>query len=297
MRKPGVLAAVALLVVGCGVAAPRSGPEPAIGSWVYQLSDYADGTVGELAEAPQELAVIDIARDGTSDFFTADEIGELRDSGKKVLAYFEIGSIADFRPEYQEMLQQDPDLVLNNWPDWPEEYFGRFWEERWWDLVVRPRVDQALATGFDGVYLDVLLAYEEIDLGVVPGETRESLAAKMADLVVRISEYAKQWEPDFWIFPQNNPELRTQPGYVDAIDGIGMEELFYLNADEPCEQDWCADNLANVEALRDAGKIVLAVDYAVEPENVAAACDRYREEGFAGYVTTVDLSGVSSPCS
>ncbi len=38
---------------------------------------------------------------------------------------------------------------------------------------MRPRVDQALQAGFDGVYLDTPLAYEELDLKLVQGENRD----------------------------------------------------------------------------------------------------------------------------
>jgi cysteinyl-tRNA synthetase, unknown class len=122
----------------------------------------------------------------------------------------------------------------------------------------------------------------------------------MVDLIVRISEYAKDQDPGFLVFPQNSPELRRYPGYVDAIDGLGVEELFFAadddTSDQPCEQDWCAENLADVEALRDEGKVILAVDYAEEPANVADACDRYDEEGFAGYVTDRALDTITPPC-
>ncbi|HEX6360171.1 endo alpha-1,4 polygalactosaminidase [Actinophytocola sp.] len=263
---------------------------------VYQLQNYADGRLDEMARGDFQIAVIDLARDAGSSYFTAEEIGRLKASGKKVLAYFEIGSIEDFRPDFAAFRGRAPDLLLNEWPDWPGEYFARYWEPRWWDEVVRPRVDRALAAGFDGVYLDTPLAYEEIDLRLVPGQTRETLGARMVDLIVRISRYAKENNPDFWVFPQNSPELRRYPGYVDAIDGIGMEELFFLATDEPCVEDYCVENLANTRALRRAGKIVIAIDYATRPENIALACRRYREEQFFGYVTVRALDTVVPPC-
>ena len=186
----------------------------------------------------------------------------------------------------------DNGLLLNQWDDWPEEYFVRYWDERWWYLAVQPRVDQALMAGFDGVYLDTPLAYEEIDLGLVPGVSRDGLAARMADLIVRISEYAKQRRPGFGVFPQNSPELRGQPGYTAAIDGIGMEELFFLATDKPCTGSCCAENLAETRALRDAGKLVLAVDYAVDRDNIRTARARYAAEGFAGCVTVRELDRI-----
>jgi cysteinyl-tRNA synthetase len=276
---------------------PRSSGSPrrpsgwtSVRTWLYQLQGYAGGRLDAIARAPGDLAVIDLARDARSDFFGAGEVKAVRASGKRVLAYFEIGSIENFRPEYRGTV--DAGLVLNRWEDWPEEHFVRFWEERWWEIAVRPRIDQALRAGFDGVYLDTPLAYEEIDLGLVPGESRESLARRMADLIVRISEYAKKRAPAFGVFPQNSPELRHQPGYTSAIDGIGMDELFFLATDEPCTKSWCAENLAETRALRAAGKLVLAVDYAARSDNVRTARDRYAAEGFAGCVTVRELDRI-----
>jgi cysteinyl-tRNA synthetase len=266
-----------------------------ISSWIYQLQGYENDALKAIARAPQRLAVIDLARDAKSDFFRADEIAAVRASGKRVLAYFEIGSIENFRPEHAKVVGAG--LALNRWPDWPDEFFVRYWDERWWTLAVKPRLDRALKAGFDGVYLDTPLAYEEIDLGLVPGQSRDGLGRLMSALIVRISKYAKQHRHDFGIFPQNSPELRRYPGYTGAIDGIGMEELFFLATDQPCTQDWCGENLADTRALRDAGKLVLAVDYATKPANVRAACVRYAAERFAGCVTVRELDRVNAPCS
>lgn len=283
-----------MLVVGSLLPGCPSAARESTGGWVYQLQGYPDGRLDAIADSPHDLAVIDLARDAGSDYFTAEEITAVRESGKRVLAYFEIGAIEEYRPEHARVKADG--LMLNRWADWPEEHFVRYWDPRWWDGVVRPRVDQALAAGFDGAYLDTPLAYEEIDLALVPGETRDSLAARMAALIARVSEHAKRDRPDFWVVPQNAPELQEQRGYTEAIDGIGMEELFFLAMDEPCAEDFCDENLAATRRLRDAGKLVLAVDYATSPSHVEEACRRYREERFTGYVTTRPLDRVDPPC-
>jgi cysteinyl-tRNA synthetase len=163
--------------------------------------------------------------------------------------------------------------------------------------VVRARVDRALHAGFDGVYLDTPLAYEQIDLGFAQGRDRAALGGAMAALIARISGYAKARRPGFLIVPQNSPELRRYDGYTAAIDGIAMEELFFLATDRPCTQDWCAENLAATRALRDAGKFVLSVDYATRPADVRSACGRYRTERFAGTVTVLALDRLTPPCT
>ncbi|WP_232323482.1 endo alpha-1,4 polygalactosaminidase [Catenuloplanes japonicus] len=282
---------------GSAAPSPAAPPEPGqITTWAYQLQDYPADGLKELAAGPYQLVVVDLARDAHSDFFRADEIGAVRQTGKRVLSYFEIGSLEDFRPEYPGLRKDAPEIFANEWGDWPGEYFVRYWDPRWWERVIQGRVDQAIAAGFDGVYLDTPLAYEEIDLGAAQGKDRDALGLEMTNLIVKISQYAKARKPGFLIVPQNSPELREHPGYTAAIDGIAMEELFYLATDEACTEDWCTENLDNTRALRDAGKFVLAVDYAVRKDAVNTACRRYRDERFAGTVTVRDLDRPAAIC-
>jgi cysteinyl-tRNA synthetase len=293
--------AVVVVVVRSGDAPPtpsQATPPPLldIRDWAYQLQDYPDDRLDQLAAGPYQLVVIDLARDASTGYFTRAEIERVRATGKRVLAYFEIGSIEDFRPEYQVLRRVAPDLIANEWPEWPGEYFVRYYDQRWWSMVVQQRVDQALRAGFDGVYLDTPLAYEQLDLAAAQGRDRDALARDMTALIVRISRYAKARHPGFLIVPQNSPELRHQPGYTQAIDGIGMEELFYQATDQRCTQDYCAENLADTRALRAAGKFVLSVDYATRPADVRAACAHYAAERFAGTVTVLDLDRTSLPC-
>lgn len=296
MRLIGVVLLAAVMtagLAGCSLVPVERLPQGK--TWVYQLENYRDGGLEEIAAAAGQVAVIDLARDGGTDWFTNDDLVDVQHAGKKVLAYFSIGSIEKYRPEHDAV--EAAGLKLNRWDDWPDEHFVRYWDELWWTDVVRPRLERAMTSGFDGAYLDVPLAYEAIDLRLVPEESRDSLARKMVALIARASAYAKERKPGFWIVPQNSPELRHQPGYVEAIDGIGMEDLFFRAHDRRCDQDWCRENLDDARALKQAGKFVLAVDYAKEPENIAEACARYLGEGFTGYVTTVELNQVSAPCN
>lgn len=290
---------LAVLAAACTVpsAPPDEGrPTPVTGGWVYQLQGYPGGRLDELARAAGEVAVIDLARDAHRDYFRRDEIAKLRATGKLVLAYFEVGSIKTVRPEYGDLRAEHGDLILNRWSDWPNEYFVAYWDRRWWDLVIRPRVDQALRAGFDGVYLDTLLAYEELDLSLAGGRDRDELAAAMVELIGRISRYGKSQDPHLLVVPQNSPELRHRAGYVEAIDGIGMEDLFVKATDEPCTDPSCEENLRGARELRDAGKFVLAVDYADSDEAVATTCARYRQEGFLGYIGVRELDRLGTVC-
>jgi cysteinyl-tRNA synthetase len=61
-------------------------------------------------------------------------------------------------------------------------------------------------------------------------------AVKMQDFVIDISKYARSIDSNFVIIPQNGPELafeklntggKFRKAYIDAIDGIAVEDLFY----------------------------------------------------------------------
>ena len=254
-------------------------------SWVYQLSGYQNNRLDQIAGSHFDLAVVDLARDGGSDYFTPGEVAALTSSGKVALAYFEIGAIEDYRPEWSQV---PADLKLGAVGGWPSEQYVKYWDERWWPIV-RGRVDQAIAAGFDGAYLDMVVTYEEIPANAA-GTNREDLAGKMVDLIARLAQYAKGVAPDFKIVPQNSPELRTWPKYLPAIDGLGMEELYFQATDNPCSQSWCQDNRTNAQAIRAAGKLVLAIDYADQAANIASAYTQARAAGFVPYVSNRNLN-------
>jgi cysteinyl-tRNA synthetase len=262
-------------------------------SWVYQLTNYTDDRLDELIAADVDLAVIDLARDGGRDFFTRTEIDALKQSGKITLAYFEIGAIEEFRPEWN--LVPD-DLKAGPVEGWENEQYVRFWDARWWPIV-RGRIDQAIRAGFDGAYLDLITAYEEIPNTGLDSEER---ALRMVNLIAKVSTYAKSKRPDFKIVAQNCPELYTWShwdptpnlDYVNAVDGIAIESVFFLAHDKPASMDWCEENRQNAIAIRAAGKLALGVDYAKKKASIVESYRRQREIDLVPYVSVVALDRI-----
>lgn len=115
----------------------------------------------------------------------------------------------------------------------------------------------------------------------------------MRDFVQSVSAYAKGIKPDFVVIPQNGHTLLTENGeeagppalaYLDAIDGIGREDLFYGYDD---------DNRATPVSERDAmisfmdiaessGIEVLATDYC---STETLMDDSYSRNSARGYVS------------
>ena len=290
-----------VFIGGCFLVRPDSASAVEfknVKSWVYQLTDYKNNKLDEIANAGFDLAVFDLSRDGGTDYFAREEVEAVKKKGAVALSYFAIGSIETYRPEWNRV---PSDMKAGKVEGWPNEQYVKFWDERWWP-VVQGRIDQALKAGFDGAYLDLITAYDEIPLKAVEGQvTREELARRMVALIVRISKYAKSKNPNFKILPQNCPELYSwsfwnslpNRSYIDAIDGIGLESVFYLAHDKPAKEDWCAQNRDNAVKILKAGKLVLGVDYAKKPETITDSYKKIRALGFVPYVSVVELNIVA----
>ena len=120
--------------------------------------------------------------------------------------------------------------------------------------------------GFDGAYLDIIDTYE-----YYADQGRATAAQEMADFVAAIRAHARARDPDFYIFPQNAPELAEEvPAYLDSVDGIGQEDIYYGYDDDDVKTP--AEVTAELEGYLDvfkaAGKLVLTVGYATTPAHV-----------------------------
>jgi cysteinyl-tRNA synthetase len=113
----------------------------------------------------------------------------------------------------------------------------------------------------------------------------------MQNFVKDISAYARGITPDFIIIPQNGPELafnNAEPdeeinsGYINAIDGIGIEELFY-------NKTLKVDNyrLGMLRKLKYSVKIIVS-DFVSNNANLSDAVQRSKNEGFIAFPRSAD---------
>jgi len=128
-------------------------------------------------------------------------------------------------------------------------------------------------------------------LALISGCFREkrsdNAAGKMQEFVIEISKYARGIDPDFIIIPQNGVELgfnNIDPSegfnadYLNAIDGMGVEELFYdgeLTSDE--------ERLGMLRKLRSTEKI-LSAEFVTADSQISDAFQRNDAEGFSCFV-------------
>ena len=90
---------------------------------------------------------------------------------------------------------------------------------------------------------------------------------EMRSLVVKVSSYARETDPDFVVIVSNGEDLATDDGrrangYLNAIDGVARDDLFFgwNGMDAPTPWTISEDLSARLNESKDAGKVVMVVD-------------------------------------
>lgn len=118
-------------------------------------------------ETDYDLVIIDLFYDGT-EALNADDVASLREKAhggaRLVIAYMSIGEAEDYRYYWQEEGdRQAPSWLATENPDWPGNYKVRYWDKDWQRIIYGDNASylkQILDAGFDGVYLDIIDAFE-----------------------------------------------------------------------------------------------------------------------------------------
>jgi cysteinyl-tRNA synthetase len=256
--------------------------------WLYQLQNL---DLARAAASGFDLIVTDYSADGSDQRrYTREQVAKLQAGPRGprlVVAYLSIGEAEDYRYYWQPGWQPGrPDWLHPMNPQWRGNYPVEYWRPEWKRLLYGAPdayLDKILDAGFDGVYLDLIEAYELFE------HTRPSARQEMVQLVQELAHYARttRGKPDFGIIPQNGEPLIDLPGYLDVITGIGREDLYYgyTRDNAPSPPEFTARVEQYLDRYVAAGKLVLTVDYTQRPDQVADAYRRARERGYVPYAT------------
>jgi cysteinyl-tRNA synthetase len=113
---------------------------------------------------------------------------------------------------------------------------------------------------------------------------------EMRDFVISISNYTKQFNPNFIIIPQNGQELILDEGilqykYIQAIDGTGREDLFYgyYGDDLPTPTEDKEFMLDYCIRFRDNNKVVMVIDYCYTKSKVDSSYNINQQYHFISF--------------
>src|SRR4030042_3562521 len=114
---------------------------------------------------------------------------------------------------------------------------------------------------------------------------------EMRKFVEEISLYAKNKKPGFIIIPQNAHDIITSDGkitgtvqtdYFNAIDGMGIEDLFYgyNNDDEMTPVADTDEIISFLDIAISYGKKIMVTDYCSAPANINDSYGKNISEGY-----------------
>ena len=289
--------------------------------WAYQLNGYFPGLVA-IKDSKFDLIVMDYSfSGGEEDEFNKNTINNLKFSGpcsrKIILAYMNIGEAEKFRFYFDDI----PKEILFETPNTDSHNNTKvmFWDTKWQNIIFgnknnnknKSYLDRIIDAGFDGVYLDVIDAYEFWGPKEIGGNDKQRTAAKdMVDFVVEIAHYAKniRGKKDFLVVVQNGLKIIDQSSYpfaekpeteannqkkrfLSAINAIAAENtLFFENSDNNSFLNKQNEIIKLLNTFRNSKKIVFAIDYVETSENVSAFYTMARSEGYIPYATVRDLN-------
>ncbi len=260
----------------------------------------------ELANLQGDLLVIDYSRDGTGkSAYTQSEIEELHvDTGAVILSYLSIGEAERYRDYFKSSwlsgIKRKPYRYTPAWiscenPDWEGNYPVRYWIEEWQQIVL-DNASLMMNNGFDGVFLDIVDAFEywaDPDCTEEPLD-REVTATYMVDFVVRIAEHIRSIDPEAIIIVQNAEYILhyADARYLAVIDGLNLESLYFKDQKER-EQERTDKRFFYIDQFQDAGVAICAIDYIYDGDSGSDLLwytDLTKEDGVIGYPAHEDVS-------
>jgi len=273
-------------------------------TWLYHLGDVAPADMDDVANAGHDLIILEYASYADEETpYTAEQLGQMRGTEDTlIVSYLSIGEAESYRfywdtPEFQAILST---IVDAENPEWEENFKVRYWLDEW-QQVIFDYIDRIIDGGFNGVYLDIIDGYEywedlEPNSGIdYRQEMADFVAAIRAHAEARLAELSD--DRSFVIIGQNGEELLQNQTYLDAIDGVGKEDLqFYYEFTNPADfqvydEEDVAYSMNLLQLAIDAGKQVMVIEYldaaqiAANGDTLAALVNTLWDQGIPLYVS------------
>ena len=274
-------------------------------AYILQADSFAKtkpAAVAQLKESGRDWIVLDAAFAGNTPWEQAD-LDAIRNgkAGRKVVAYLSIGEAEDYRPYWKSEWGSNGNrtasapawLGIEN-PEWKGNYQIKYWDADWQKLVLAA-VDDAMARGFDGVYLDIVDGFETYEQGAdgyqdnrMNPETKQTYRRDMVDWVKAIAARARAKNPTALVIPQNGSQLVADKDFVEVINAQGIEDLF-TNGKELQPASHTDEILGHLKLLASAKKPVLLIEYPKTHQGQALSKKLAEENGLVWLVTDRQL--------
>jgi cysteinyl-tRNA synthetase len=283
----------------------HAGSTPASFAYILQADSFArtkHAAVAKLKESGRDWIVLDATFAGDKPWEQAD-LDAIRSGkeGRKVVAYLSIGEAEDYRPYWQSEWVSNGKrtaaapvwLGIEN-PEWKGNYQIKYWNAAWQKLMLTA-IDDTMAHGFDGVYLDIVDGFQTYEQGAdgylndrMNPETKQTYRRDMVDWVKTIAARARAKNPTALVIPQNGSQLTEHKDFVEVISAQGIEDLF-TNGKKLQPASHTDEILGHLKTLASAKRPVLLIEYPKTPERQALSKELAKKNGLAWLVTDRQL--------
>ncbi len=266
-----------------------------IDDFAYYLQDIR---VESVVDSKYDFVIIDFSSNGEeSGEYSRNAVTTMKSSGeceKLLISYISIGEAENYRFYWENKWDSNndgvPEAAAPDWldienPDWEGNYKVKYWKHGWQKVIFK-YLDKIINAGFDGIYMDIIDAYEYYQ------KTIPHADLYMVNFVVNISNYVKAKSGfDFAVFVQNGNELLLNSKYLNNIDGIGREDLFF-NDNARTTESWREKGLNNLNKALEANKVVLIIDYPTTENNIQEFYELCVDNSFIPYAAERELGNL-----
>ena len=296
---------IALLVIPLLDRIARADSAPASFAYVLQADSFATtkpAAVARLAACGRDWVVLDATFSGDIPW-EREELDRIRRGrvGRKVIAYISIGEAEDYRPYWRKEWGSHAKLTAAapSWlgvenGEWKGNYRVKYWHVEW-QKVILAAIDDAMAHGFDGVYLDIVDGFETFEQDGkefvddrLNRETKQSFRRDMVDWVKAIAARARRKNSAALVIPQNGSQLLAHADFLAVISAIGIEDLF-TDGNKLQPTSHASEVLGQLKRMATAQKPVLLIEYPKSAERQALSKKLAKENGLIWLVTDRQL--------
>ncbi len=134
--------------------------------YILELGHYAskEDFIQAVRNTNYDILITDLFFAEEQSFAATDveQLRQKRNGGRRlVICYMSIGEAENYRFYWQEEWRhQKPSWLDRENPDWEGNYKVHYWEPAWQSVILDDYLPRILESGFDGVYLDIIDAFE-----------------------------------------------------------------------------------------------------------------------------------------
>lgn len=217
---------------------------------------YTNGpNLDEIMNSNASLFIIDYSSDGTDKkAFTKTQIDNLRNSGKTILAYLNVGAAENWRYYWKKL---DKGIILSPLQGWQGEYYVKYWYDSWISIV-KEYLGKIVNAGFDGVMFDWVNTYMSQTLQIDTKKSQRDLKYAMADTLRKVMSTYPNLK---YAFVNGDDLLVEFPDLIKYVRYVVVESVFFSNLKSKVGTQEFENRIKTLTTLTQQNVIVLSVEY------------------------------------